>query len=599
MNEIRRCTSIAVVVGVLLFTISAAADKKVVRDGEGMAVRLFRPAVDTKGHFTTDGSNVLPHLNWSIGMTLDFGFNHWIAVEQEGEFFDKTLMDKAINAKLIANLGLINMFVVGLQLPIGVSGGTAFAGENMQGERVDEEWSTKGAFGDIGIHAKAAWLKSSRYPIGLGTIIQYEFGSGQSELLLGEPGNSGTLSGKMIVDSEPARWYRVALNVGGRYSFGAQDENWLSDEFILDDDYFLFKYGMLLNAGLGQSFNLWRDVIDFVVEVYGNQLGSEFGNMKYLSVEANAGFKIYVDGHSYLMAGAAAGLPISDTESKYGFQNAQWRMFLGIAFEPSIGDKDRDGVPDDIDQCLDEKEDWDGFEDTDGCPDPDNDKDGILDVDDDCPLIPEDRDGDEDEDGCPEHEEVPELNDRDKDGILDEEDECPDDPEDRDGFEDADGCPDPDNDRDGFPDVNDECPTASEVLNGFEDEDGCPDEGEALVTVTDDQFQLLEGIRFKSASHEIVGQKSFEILDAVAAVLRANPDLRVRIEGHTDSRGRRRYNIDLSKRRAKSVKKYLVENDIDASRLEPKGYGPDQPIDTNETEEGRHINRRVMFKKIK
>ena len=81
------------------------------------------------------------------------------------------------------------------------------------------------------------------------------------------------------------------------------------------------------------------------------------------------------------------------------------------------------------------RQDYDDFEDEDGCPEPDNDRDGILDEDDQCPNQPEDKDGVEDEDGCPEGNKL----DRDGDGILDEDDECPDDPEDKDEFEDEDG----------------------------------------------------------------------------------------------------------------------------------------------------------------
>lgn len=65
-------------------------------------------------------------------------------------------------------------------------------------------------------------------------------------------------------------------------------------------------------------------------------------------------------------------------------------------------DADGDGIPDERDQCPDQPEDLDGFEDEDGCPDPDNDGDGILDVNDLCMLDPEDKDGDQDNDGCPE-----------------------------------------------------------------------------------------------------------------------------------------------------------------------------------------------------
>jgi hypothetical protein len=116
----------------------------------------------------------------------------------------------------------------------------------------------------------------------------------------------------------------------------------------------------------------------------------------------------------------------------------------------SKGDRDGDGIPDNNDKCPDDPEDFDGFEDEDGCPDPDNDHDGVRDVDDRCPNIPGPA-----PDGCPRS---GTSNDRDGDGIPDNVDKCPDAPEDKDGFEDADGCPDPDNDKDGILDVNDKCP---------------------------------------------------------------------------------------------------------------------------------------------
>ena len=79
-------------------------------------------------------------------------------------------------------------------------------------------------------------------------------------------------------------------------------------------------------------------------------------------------------------------------------------------------DRDKDGYPNDLDGCPDAPEDFDKFEDEDGCPDVDNDKDGILDTVDDCPLQPEDVDGFQDDDGCPDP-------DNDKDGILEEQEQ--------------------------------------------------------------------------------------------------------------------------------------------------------------------------------
>ena len=72
-----------------------------------------------------------------------------------------------------------------------------------------------------------------------------------------------------------------------------------------------------------------------------------------------------------------------------------------IDVPPLPGDRDHDGIPDDVDKCPDQPEDKDGFQDEDGCPDPDNDHDGIPDVADKCPNEPETKNGYQDEDGCP------------------------------------------------------------------------------------------------------------------------------------------------------------------------------------------------------
>ena len=83
-------------------------------------------------------------------------------------------------------------------------------------------------------------------------------------------------------------------------------------------------------------------------------------------------------------------------------------------------------------------------------------------------------------------------------------------------------------------------------------------------------------------------------LEKVANFLKAYPDTKGELEGHTDSIGSDEYNMQLSKRRTAGVKKYLVEKfGIAAHTMSPKGYGETQPVDTNSTDEGRQRNRRV------
>src|SRR5690606_22292816 len=143
------------------------------------------------------------------------------------------------------------------------------------------------------------------------------------------------------------------------------------------------------------SFGIgWRagEGFELLAETYATMLLDDASADKQkFSEEVIGGVKLFVERNSYLVLGA--GRRVIST----GYQGADLRMFLGFIFEPSIGDRDGDGYLDDEDQCPDDPEDFDNFEDDDGCPDPDNDKDGILDVDDRCPNIPEDFDGDQDD----------------------------------------------------------------------------------------------------------------------------------------------------------------------------------------------------------
>jgi outer membrane protein OmpA-like peptidoglycan-associated protein len=220
---------------------------------------------------------------------------------------------------------------------------------------------------------------------------------------------------------------------------------------------------------------------------------------------------------------------------------------------PLRGDRDGDGVFDDVDACPDEPEDADGWQDEDGCPDPDNDADGIPDAGDDCPVEPEDVDG----------------------------------------WEDGDGCPEGDNDRDGFLDGSDACPNEAEVLNGVDDDDGCPDEG--LIQMIEDRIVIEETVLFDfGLAH--VKHSARPVLQAIVALWRQHPDwTRVRVEGHADARGNTVLNQHLSELRAQHVRDALVELGMPAEMIEVAGYGATRLRDSRHSEEAHQRNRRVEF----
>ena len=219
--------------------------------------------------------------------------------------------------------------------------------------------------------------------------------------------------------------------------------------------------------------------------------------------------------------------------------------------------------------------------------DTDSDGDGFFDSEDSCPDRKEDMDGFQDEDGCPEP-------DNDNDGVYDEKDECPLEKEDKDGFRDEDGCPEEDNDGDGIKDDKDRCPDMAEIINDFKDQDGCPDKKPEPPK----KSFILHGINFKPGSDKITEDSEIALME-VFDQLEEFAHTKFMIIGHTDSRGSKVKNKRLSKRRAKSVKKWLVDMGIDPARLKVKGMGEGKPIASNRTAEGRKKNRRIEFYRSK
>ncbi len=283
-------------------------------------------------------------------------------------------------------------------------------------------------------------------------------------------------------------------------------------------------------------------------------------------------------------------------------------------------DRDKDGVIDTLDICPDVPAGLRPDPDPTklGCPQSDRDKDGIMDAEDLCPDVPKGERPDPARRGCP-------MGDRDKDGVLDGEDLCPDthksadpDPvkvgcpaEDRDGdgvFDYQDrcpevpqgarpdpnqpGCPLPDRDQDTVADSVDACPDKAGAPHPDPKKNGCP----GLVEVKGGQLIIVQPVFF-ATNRDVILQKSYPVLQSVADALIATPQIRkLSIQGHTDDRGKRDYNVDLSARRARSVLSWLVTNGgVAADRLDSQGFGPDRPIADNATAQGRERNRRVEF----
>lgn len=137
---------------------------------------------------------------------------------------------------------------------------------------------------------------------------------------------------------------------------------------------------------------------------------------------------------------------------------------------------------------------------------------------------------------------------------------------------------DPDTDGDGVPDSRDDCPGTPQGTPV--DSKGCP------------EIPSLEGVHFEH-DKAVLTASARSILDDVAALIAANPHVRVEIVGHTDSTGSDSYNQSLSERRANAARAYLESTGVSASRLSATGRGENSPVADNSTSEGRAANRRV------
>lgn len=287
-------------------------------------------------------------------------------------------------------------------------------------------------------------------------------------------------------------------------------------------------------------------------------------------------------------------------------------------------DSDGDGIEDKLDKCPFIPEDFDGFEDEDGCPDWDNDGDALSDsVETNTGIfISADSTGtdpnvaDTDGDGLDDYEEIytyktnPTTVDSDADGLSDgdEINNYQTDPNsvdtDSDGLNDYEEIytyqTDPrnaDTDGDGFLDGDDKCPNEPETFNGFQDEDGCPDKKPEIVFEKKAPI-VLEGVNFKIGSSELTDAAK-TVLGKVVRTLNDYKEMHLEISGHTDSSGSRALNMKLSRKRAESVRRFLINQGIEEYRLRAIGLGPDHPVTTNKTKAGRAKNRRIEFFRTK
>jgi outer membrane protein OmpA-like peptidoglycan-associated protein len=527
-----------------------------------VAIDAFRPTPVAADGFAVSRPVAVPHLGWNGTLWFDYAkkpltFTRGTA---SGDQKVEVIRDHLVTHAGMA-LGVAGIVTVGLDLPVhawmrGEDDVAPFAEVDGPG------------LGDVAFLVRAVADKR-RYGVGVELVMRMP----TANLSDDEQAYSGDASGSF----EPSFLLEArggVLALGLRAGARLRGKSRLVDIDVSHEAI----YALTTRLSLGADWHAHA-------ELYGSTSITEFARAENSPLELLVGLKQVAPSWSL---GVAAGPGFLD-----GYSTPRFRIVgtLGVAIDrseekappppPPPRDGDGDGILDEDDECPDNAEDDDGFEDDDGCPDVDDDQDGLTDDVDRCRTQPEDTDGFEDEDGCPE-------SDNDRDGVRDEQDGCPEQAEDVDGFEDEDGCPEPDNDKDGFPDADDACPNEP----GNAETQGCP---LASLDKSTGQITIRERVEFATGKATLL-PSSENVLSAVAATFTAHPELvRVRVEGHTDDKGRDRYNLKLSARRAQSVVLWLKSHGVPAQQLEAYGCGETMPRVRNESEETRRENRRVEF----
>jgi hypothetical protein len=596
---------------ITLFLLSAArpagAQNKPPQD-TSIDPQLFQPAIGPQNFLTIEGAEVPDHKRLSFGLTLNYQQRPYTIFSEGNSPSATNVIDNQLTGELDGAIGLFGKFQLGIGLPF-----TPYLDgdvESATGAPANLHLIESG-IGDLRLEGKAHLATlgdDDQYELALMAGLTLPTGHTGGRAYLGDKTVTGRIKAIATVD---LGLVRVAGNLGILIRE-------TSNTFATD-------LGPQILYGAAAAYSVGKRT-DLIIEMFGrsglNQFASFYNDVNPFEIDL-AGRRS-ISGMWSVTAGAGRGLG-------NGIGAPDLRLFAGLAFNPDFRDRDHDGIYDINDKCPDQPEDHDGFQDEDGCPDPDNDNDGLPDTIDKCPDEPEDMDEFEDADGCPDPDNdkdgIPDLNDacpnapedgkgkfphdgcpwttedrdgdgipdaidkcpdepedkdgfqdadgcpdpdNDGDGIPDSFDNCPNDPEDADGFEDADGCPDPDNDKDGIPDAIDKCPNQPESLNGIKDDDGCPDPGPEWVRLGEGRIEVDERIGFVSRGAKLVlSNESAKVVNDVALVMKGHPEIaRLRIEVRTEGVPQ----VETQKR-AETVRDFLISKGVDAARLDPVGLG--------------------------
>jgi OmpA-OmpF porin, OOP family len=525
-------------------------------------VQLFDYSIGPKSFFTVADADVSQQKALAMDFLITFLTNPLTVYNvAPGENMITGTRTQVVKSMLAGQLsgayGLSEKLQLGAMLPM------IF---NLTGDGLDPATAMRAAselrvagLGDLALELKYRLQRTNTYSLAAmgGLTVPSSFGSGGS---------------KFIGDDLPTLRAKFAAQFNrGVFTAGVN----IGAIFRKPRTIYASEVGQQLTWGAGAAVRV-TPRFQIVGEAFGRTGLAKF-DLDRSPTEASGGIRVLATNSWAVVAGGGAGLV-------KGIGSPDVRAFLSLGYAPDIRDTDGDGIANGRDNCIEVAEDRDGFEDRDGCPDPDNDGDRRDDTVDKCPDAAEDLDGFDDEDGCPEldndGDNIADLEDKcsmdkedgkapnptdgcpfdkrdsdgdglsdnvdacptatedtdgfedddgcpeadnDNDGVLDATDACALCAEDKDGYQDTDGCPDFDDDHDGVADTNDKCPKEPETVNGITDGDGCPDSGGLnMVRIDGDRLVVDKAPPFDAKGLTRGGDM---IVEQMALVMKANPDV--------------------------------------------------------------------------
>jgi outer membrane protein OmpA-like peptidoglycan-associated protein len=342
---------------------------------DGFNGQRFVPAAGAVGGFMVEQPDVPRHLGFGAGLFLNYSLNAVVLRNRATDETEAAPLEHALSFNLLGSIGLFNFLEVALDIPIHA----LYMGDDTSVVTFD----AGPGLGDIRLVNKVAWWLggSPRLNFYVGAALPLTFPTGNEEELRGAGGV--TMEPRALFGMGAARW-RFVANLGFRSRLASMDVD-LTGAYEL-------TYGLAGTFGLLEG--------SMPLDLQGELVGGWHPDADHASAPLETLLGAIFWPHPEWSIYGAIGPGLTN-----GLGTPDFRFVAGVRFGRRVPGRDRytdsdaDGIPDYRDDCKNSPEDFDGFEDDDGCPEADNDKDGILDNDDECPVHAEEPGGDGD--GCP------------------------------------------------------------------------------------------------------------------------------------------------------------------------------------------------------